>query len=41
MRRFTVVLRGGIVLQVDAPSGDGENIADFYDLKGFQQLPNI
>lgn len=29
MRRFTIVLRGGIVLQVD-----GENIADFYDLKG-------
>jgi hypothetical protein len=29
MKRFTIILRSGIVLQVD-----GENIADFYDLKG-------
>lgn len=29
MRRFTVILRSGLILQIN-----GENIPDFYDLKG-------
>ena len=34
MKRFTIILRGDLVVQVNAPVVDGEKTPDFYDLKG-------